>query len=235
MNIPIETIRQGLALLPAKMSGCRAMTMLIAIGLQESGFLVRRQYGNGPARGFWQFEQNGGVKGVMEYPATTSYAAAICLQRGVPFERAKVWAALETDDVLAVVFARLLLWSDPKSCQPSLSPMLHGSCICALGVQESRIRTSGLSAMPMRSGRWRDACAMEGPDAGRRRIDPGSSPVRRRVRLRLVLAGEQLHPAACRPVLQLPSRLAQNRQCWCRSEPQDSRAAASRRGTCRGE
>ena len=115
MNIPIEIIRQGLALLPAKMAGCRAMTMLIAIGLQESGFLVRRQYGNGPARGFWQFEQNGGVKGVMEHPVTTSYAAAICLQRGVPFERAKVWAALETDDVLAVVFARLLLWSDPKS------------------------------------------------------------------------------------------------------------------------
>lgn len=114
MNIPIETIRQGLGLLPAKMAGCRAMTMIIAIGLQESGFLARRQYGNGPARGFWQFERDGGVKGVMEHPATTSYAAAVCLQRGVPFERSKVWAALETDDVLAVVFARLLLWSDPN-------------------------------------------------------------------------------------------------------------------------
>jgi hypothetical protein len=114
MNIPLETIRQGLALLPAKMAGCRATTMLVAIGLQESGFLVRRQYGNGPARGFWQFEAGGGVKGVMEHPNTTSYAAAVCAERGVPFERAKVWAALETDDLLAVVFARLLLWSDPK-------------------------------------------------------------------------------------------------------------------------
>ncbi len=113
MNIPIYTIRQGLALLPEKMSGCRSMTMIIAIGLQESGFLVRLRYGNGPARGFWQFERDGGVKGVMEHPATSSYTAAICLQRGVPFERPKVWAALETDDVLAVVFARLLLWSDP--------------------------------------------------------------------------------------------------------------------------
>lgn len=114
MNIPIETIRQGLTFLPAKMAGCRAMAMIVAIGLQESDFLVRRQYGNGPARGFWQFERDGGVKGVMEHPATTSYAAAICLQQGVPFERAKVWAALGTDDLLAVVFARLLLWSDPK-------------------------------------------------------------------------------------------------------------------------
>lgn len=114
MNVPVETIRQGLALLPPKMSGCRAMTMLVAIGLQESGFLTRRQYGNGPARGYWQFEAGGGVKGVMTHPNTTSYAAAICAARGVPFERAKVWSALETDDVLAVVFARLLLWSDPK-------------------------------------------------------------------------------------------------------------------------
>lgn len=113
MKVPIYSIRKGLSLLPTKMSGCRAMTMIISIRLQESGFLVRRQYGNGPARGFWQFERDGGVKGVMEHPATTSYAAAICLQRGVPFERSKVWAALETDDVLAVVFARLLLWSDP--------------------------------------------------------------------------------------------------------------------------
>lgn len=113
MEIPVQTIKQGLALLPQKMNGCRAMTMLIAIGLQESGFLTRRQYGDGPARGFWQFEEGGGVKGVMTHPNTTSYAAAICSLRGVPFERTKVWAALETDDILAVVFARLLLWSDP--------------------------------------------------------------------------------------------------------------------------
>jgi hypothetical protein len=114
MIIPVETLKQGLSLLPAKMSGCRAMTMLASIGLQESGFLTRRQYGNGPARGWFQFEEGGGVKGVMEHPATSSYAAAVCIGRGVPFERAKVWAALETDDLLAVVFARLLLWSDPK-------------------------------------------------------------------------------------------------------------------------
>jgi hypothetical protein len=114
MKIPVETIKQGLALLPQKMSGCRAMTLLIAIGLQESGFLTRRQYGNGPARGYWQFEMNGGVRGVMEHPNTTSYAAAICAERGVPFERGRVWAALETDDLLAVVFARLLLWTDPR-------------------------------------------------------------------------------------------------------------------------
>jgi hypothetical protein len=70
MNIPIYTIHQSLALLSAKMSGCRAMIMIIAIGLQESGLLVQRQYGNGPVRGFWQFERDGGVKGVMEHSPT---------------------------------------------------------------------------------------------------------------------------------------------------------------------
>lgn len=54
MNIPTETIKLGLALLPAKMSGCGAITMIIAIGLQESEFLARHQYGNGPACGLWQ-------------------------------------------------------------------------------------------------------------------------------------------------------------------------------------
>jgi hypothetical protein len=91
----------------------KARLMLLTIGRQESRFRYRRQQGNGPARGFWQFEQGGGVKGVMTHPATTGHAHRICTARGVPWERPNVWAELERDDLLACCFARLLLFSDP--------------------------------------------------------------------------------------------------------------------------
>jgi len=103
-------IQPALAMLPVKMSTDEARLMMLAIGLQESRFQYRRQIGNGPARGFWQFEQGGSVKGVMTHPATKDHAAAICAAQGVEFDRAKVWAALEFDDVLAAAFARLNLW-----------------------------------------------------------------------------------------------------------------------------
>lgn len=106
-------ILPALALLPAKMDTPQARVMLLAIGLQESRFTAREQMGGGPARGFWQFEKGGGVKGVLTHKASRDYAAAICEMRGVnPDDRYAVWAALAKDDVLAAVFARLLLWTD---------------------------------------------------------------------------------------------------------------------------
>ncbi len=118
-NMPLlqvleEIVNPGLALLPMAMDTPRARLMLLTIGRQESRFRYRRQQGNGPARGFWQFEQGGGVKGVMTHHATAGHAHRICAERGVPWERPNVWAALEHDDLLAVCFARLLLLSDPK-------------------------------------------------------------------------------------------------------------------------
>lgn len=111
-----ETIlTPALALLPAKMDSKLARIMLLAIGLQESRFLYRRQIGNGIARGYWQFERGGGVKGVMEHSASSSLASEVCKARGVPFERQAVYEALEHDDILAACFARLLLWTDPKA------------------------------------------------------------------------------------------------------------------------
>jgi hypothetical protein len=94
--------------------------MLLAIGLQESRFLYRAQkiagqpYMKGPARGFWQEERGGGVHGVMIHPATKDLAQAICKERGVPFDSVLIHARLETDDILAAAFARLLLWADSK-------------------------------------------------------------------------------------------------------------------------
>lgn len=104
-------INPALALLPSKMDTPAARIMLLAIGLQESRFLHRRQIA-GPARGFWQFERGGGVRGVLTHPASREYAYRICAARGVEPVAAAVYSSLETDDVLAAAFARLLLWTD---------------------------------------------------------------------------------------------------------------------------
>lgn len=112
MSYPKDAVNESFKLLPMKMDSPFARVNQAAIGQQESGYLVRRQYGNGPARGYWQFEEGGGVKGVMEHKSTAELARSVCHARGVPFVRRTVWEALETDDVLAAAFCRLLMWTD---------------------------------------------------------------------------------------------------------------------------
>lgn len=112
MPYPKDAVNESYKLLPLKMDSPFARINQAAIGQQESGYLVRRQYGNGPARGYWQFEEGGGVKGVMEHKATAELARSVCHARSVPFVRRAVWEALETDDVLAAAFCRLLMWTD---------------------------------------------------------------------------------------------------------------------------
>lgn len=112
MPYPKDAVNESYKLLPLKMDSNFARVNQAAIGQQESGYLVRRQYGNGPARGYWQFEEGGGVKGVMEHKASSELARSVCHARGVPFVRRAVWEALETDDVLAAAFCRLLMWTD---------------------------------------------------------------------------------------------------------------------------
>lgn len=109
---PFEAIHEAFKLLPVKMDSTPARQLLFAIGFQESGFTSRRQYGNGPARGFWQFEAGGGVIGVLSHHSTATHARAFCAARGVAPIVPDVHAALEHDDVLAAAFARLLLWTD---------------------------------------------------------------------------------------------------------------------------
>ncbi len=109
-----SAIAPALALLPAKMAGAKAEVQMLAIGLQESRFEHRRQIG-GPAVGFFQFEQGGGVRGVLTHPASRDHASAICRARGIPASASAVYSALATDDVLAAAFARLLLWTDPAA------------------------------------------------------------------------------------------------------------------------
>jgi hypothetical protein len=108
------TLPAAFSLLPPAMETPAARVLLLAIGLQESRFEHRRQLGGGPARGFWQFEQGGGVAGVLAHPASRGRARAVCMalcyQSSVPV----VYDALADNDVLAAAFARLLLWTLPE-------------------------------------------------------------------------------------------------------------------------
>lgn len=109
-----QLIDTSMPLLPARMDSPKSWVMLLAIGLQESRFEHTHQIG-GPAHGYWQFESGGGVKGVMNHDASKGYARDVCARLGVGWDRNVVFEAIERDQVLACAFARLLLWTDPKS------------------------------------------------------------------------------------------------------------------------
>lgn len=102
-----------LSLLPT-MGEPAALALMTAIALQESRFTARRQYGNGPARGFWQFEM-GGVEQVLEHPAARPHAEGLLRVLGYPRDERTIHLALEHNDVLAACFARLLLRPDPRA------------------------------------------------------------------------------------------------------------------------
>lgn len=68
----------------------------------------------GPARGLGQFEQGGGVFGVMRHEASKPHAIAVCQRFGLSWDAKTIWLELEKNDVLALAFVRLLLWTDPR-------------------------------------------------------------------------------------------------------------------------
>ena len=59
------------------------------------------------------FEEGGGVFGVLQHSASRAFAEKCCVELGVQPDRHAVWVALEHNDVLAAVFARLLLFTHP--------------------------------------------------------------------------------------------------------------------------
>lgn len=115
-NITKTAILPALSLIGVKNTQ-EALVELLAIGLQESRFIYRRQIG-GPARSFWQFEQGGGVKGVLNHEVTQAKARGLCAAREVEATPAAVYSRLEHDDVLGAGFARLLLLSDSRPLPP---------------------------------------------------------------------------------------------------------------------
>ena len=112
-DINREAITPAMRLLPARMDSLPARRLMLAIGMQESRLIHRRQIG-GPARGLWQFERGGGVVGVLRHHSSKTHSEAVCEALGVPAEPMPVYHALEHDDVLAAAFARLLLFTDPR-------------------------------------------------------------------------------------------------------------------------
>lgn len=115
-------------ILPMAMDSPTARFLLLAIGLQESGFTTRRQMGDGPARGFWQNEKGGGVKGVVTNLSTAAHCRNLALAQQVRFDVDAIYNALEHDDVLAAGVARLILFADPRQLPPMDDPALTWAC-----------------------------------------------------------------------------------------------------------
>lgn len=134
--IVLAAIRTALTeLLPSRMDTPAARLQMLAIQKHEDPEerryqVVRRTAGTlpenivgertakGPARGLWQFEAGGGIKGVLSHKMTADHARVICCNFSVPPSVDNCWRAVEENDVLAACFARLLLWSDPKPLPP---------------------------------------------------------------------------------------------------------------------
>ena len=100
--------------LPSNMNTQPARAMILAIGLQESRFAFRRQLAGGPARGFWQFEALGGIGGVLRHPETRELIRDALTRLCYDHEVITSYVAIEHNDVLACIYARLLLWTLPQ-------------------------------------------------------------------------------------------------------------------------
>lgn len=101
------------SLLPEKMRQPEAKAMLLAIGLQESRFQYRKQI-RGPARGFWQFEEHGGVRGVLNHAQTKPIISGVLEQLQYSLLVDTSYEAIAHNDVLACCYARLLLYTHPQ-------------------------------------------------------------------------------------------------------------------------
>lgn len=107
--------------------GIEVQNMMLAIAYQESRARARWQIPNGPAAGLWQFE--GGSKAaigqLMQHSATQYRLSETCRRFHFPFDRAALHQLLRTNDMLAAVLARLLLYSDPRPL-PKLHQIEYG-------------------------------------------------------------------------------------------------------------
>lgn len=131
-SIVLAAIRTALTeFLPSRMDTPAARLMMLAIQKQEDPEerryqVVKRTAGTlpenivgertakGPARGLWQFEAGGGIKGVLTHRSSAEYIGGVCEHFAIPKTPTMCWRAVEDNDVLAACFARLLLWTDPK-------------------------------------------------------------------------------------------------------------------------
>jgi len=106
-------IPAALSLLPGKMDSPEARAILVAIALQETALIHRRQVG-GPALGLWQWELPQVVL-VLRHPVVGPFARDVLAEllyapRAPPHEH--IHKAMEHNDILQCAFSRLLLWPD---------------------------------------------------------------------------------------------------------------------------
>lgn len=131
MDEVVWYIRQNIlpaafSFLPGQMDTPEARAMLFAIGFQESNFRYRRQIGEGPARGFWQFERMGGVAEILQDKVTGPIIKPICKTLVVSTTPAACHEAIQHNDILAACFARLLMYRDSRPLPKKLEGPLVG-------------------------------------------------------------------------------------------------------------
>lgn len=121
---PHRLLRTGIdpALAELELQGIQATPearrFLLAIALQESALLHRRQVvqgggENGPASSFWQFEQGGGCKGVLGHRSSAARMVKVCSDFNVFATPEGLWTAMRYNDVVAAAAARLLIYTLP--------------------------------------------------------------------------------------------------------------------------
>lgn len=98
-------------LLPGRFASREASVLLLAIGLQESGFQARQPGRDGAGRGYWRMEQRA-VHAVLGTESTRLTARAVCLLRALAPTDGDVYRGIGHDDMLAFALARLLLWTE---------------------------------------------------------------------------------------------------------------------------
>ncbi len=109
-----NALTPGLKLLPGWMDTVEARVQLLATFLQESSLMYRHQVG-GPARGYPQFE-TGSISAVLTNSITGPTARFVMDKLDYTSPTVSgIHEAVMHNDILAVVFARLLLSADPES------------------------------------------------------------------------------------------------------------------------
>lgn len=97
----------------------QASRFLLAVALQETALSHRYQqlfgYTPGPSKGWWKFERHREVVAVLNHHKTKDKAKAWCKFCDVECVSSSIWRALEGHDYLAVGFARMLVWTSPKT------------------------------------------------------------------------------------------------------------------------
>jgi len=117
-------IRPTLAELGEPYASPEAECLLLAIGVQESGFLGRVQT-HGPARGFWQFE----IEAVRDFVWHGEEALQLAVSHsGVMLETSVLYTnlAYPQADPAACILARDLLWRGSLSPLPALEDVEEG-------------------------------------------------------------------------------------------------------------